>query len=315
MSNRVRTISIGLLLGALLLSGLAGLSAQAQQQQNPQQNAGAPGARQAIESFFRALSAGDLVLLKDGGALSGTVQGDQFVVNLSSGQSQTLKYSDIALMSFGDKTDQVVLMDGSQVSGSVQIDKLSTQLPTGAQMTVAKSNIAMMIFKLPLPTEGQQGQQGSSTTPQQRQNLFKLFRGLQAQGIFGLFAKSLTSFDLAVFPNQELVSGAIVNQQFVFNSALFGKLTFKASDVAEIDLAASGSSNPDFITLKTGDKLSGTLDAQSAIQFQPVGLTDNQGQPVTLTFNRGDVARVVTRLPASAFGGGKGPGFQGGPGH
>lgn len=314
MSNRVRTISIGLLLGALLLSGVASLSAQAQQQPNPQQSTGAPGARQALESFFRALSAGDLVLLKSGGALSGTVQGDQFVVNLSSGQSQTLKHSDIALMSFGDKTDQVVLMDGSQVSGSVQLDQLSTQLPNGAQMTVSKSNIAMTIFKLPLPTEGG-GQQGSSTTPQQRQCLFKLFRGLQAQGIFGLFAKSLTGFDLAVFPNQEVVSGAIANQQFIFNSALFGKLTLKASDVAEIDLAPSGSSNPDFITLKTGDKLSGTLDTQSAIQFQPVGLTDAQGQPVTLTFNRGDVSRVVTRLPASAFGGGKGPGFQGGPGH
>lgn len=309
MSLKVRTISIGLLLGALLLSGLAGLSAQAQQ--NPPPSAGAPGARQSIESFFRALSAGDLVLLKGGGALSGTVQGDQFVVNLSSGQSQTLKHSDIALMSFGDKTDQVVLMDGSQVSGSVQLDQLSTQLPNGAQMTVTKSNIAMMIFKLPLPTEGQQG---SSTTPQQRQNLFKLFRGLQAQGIFGLFAKSLTSFDLAVFPNQQLLSGGIVNQQFVFNSALFGKLTFKASDVAEIDLQPSGSATPDFITLKTGDKLSGTLDDQSNIQFQPVGLTDAQGQPVTLTFKRGDVAKVVSRLPASAFGGGKGPGFQGGPG-
>lgn len=313
MPIRVRTISIGLLLGALLLSGLAGLSAQAQQ--SPPPSTGAPGARQALESFFRALSAGDLVLLKGGGALSGTVQGDQFVVNLSSGQSQTLKHSDIALMSFGDKTDQVVLMDGSQVSGSVQIDKLSTQLPTGAQMTVPKSQVAMMIFKLPLPAEGPQGQQGSSMTPQQRQSLMKLFRGLQAQGIFGLFAKSLTSFDLAVFPNQELVSGAIVNQQFVFNSALFGKLTFKPSDVAEIDLAPSGSSNPDFITLKTGDKLSGTLDDQNAIQFQPVGLTDAQGQPVTLTFKHGDVAKVISRLPASAFGGGKGPGFQGGPGH
>lgn len=314
MSLKDRTIAIGLLIGALFLSGLAGLYAQAQQSQPPP--GGAPGARQALESFFEAMGAGDLIFLKNGGALSGAVQGDQFVVASSSAQSQsqTFKRADIAFMSFGDKSDQVGLMTGDVVTGSVQVNSLSITLPTGAQVSLPKAQIATMVFKLNLPGEGGRQGPGESPSEQNRQQLFKLFRSLQSQNLFALFAKSLTSYDLAVFSNNQVVSGKIVNQQIVFNSALFGKLTFKASDVASIELTQSGSSRPDFITMKTGDRLTGTLDDQNAIQFQPVALMDSQGQPVTVTFKHGDISQVVFRLPASAFGGGKGPGFQGGPG-
>jgi len=319
MSMKIRVISVGLLLSALFLSGLAVLPAWAQQSSPPA--GGAPGARQSLESFFRALAAADLVLLSNGGALSGTVQGDQFTVNESSGP-QTLARADIALMSFGSQTDNVVLTSGDLVSGSVQIDSLTIALPTGAQVSLPKAQIAATVFKITPPTPGQ-GQ--NSTTPQQRETFFKLFRSLQSQNLFALFAKSLTSYDLAVFPGSQqqsrfptnpVMSGKVVNQQFVFNSTLFGTLTVKASDVASLQLAAAGA-NPgsDFITMKTGDRISGTLDDSNPIQFQPVALTDAQGQSVTLTFKHGDVSEIVFRLPASAFGGGRGPGFQGGPGH
>jgi hypothetical protein len=326
MSSKIRILSIALLLGMLFLGGLVDLSVQAQQ--SPPPSGGAPGARQSLEVFFRSLAAGDLVLLSSGGALSGTVQGEQFTVNPSSGQAQTLAKANIAMMTFGSKTDQVVLMSGDLVSGSVQVDNLTITLPTGTQVSIPKAQIAATIFKITPPAGGE----GSTTTPQQRQGFFKLFRSLQAQNLFQLFAKSLTSYDLAVFPGQQqqqssngnqlfftanpILSGKIVNTQFVFNTNLFGSQTFKASDVASIQLAAAGS-NPgsDFITLKTGDRLSGTLDDSNPIQFQAVAMTDSQGQPVTLTFKHGDISQVVFRLPASAFGGGKGPGFQGGPGH
>jgi hypothetical protein len=278
---------------------------------------------QSLDSFFRALAAGDLVLLKAGGALSGTVQGDQFTVNPSSGQPQTLTKANIALMSFGDKTDQVVLMSGDLVSGSVQIDSLSVTLPTGAQVSIPKAQIATTTFKItppsPPPAAGSQPSQN-------QQQFFKLMRSLQSQNLFALFAKSLTSYDLMIFPSQQpqstnappsnpLLSGKIVNAQIIFKSTLFGSLTFKAGDVARIELAAAdANAGSDFITLKTVDRLSGTLDDSNPIQFQPVATTNSQGQPVTLTFKRGDVSEVVFRLLASAFGGGKGPGFQGGPG-
>jgi hypothetical protein len=313
MSKKVRSIAISLLIGALALSGLAYLSTQAQQGPGP----GAPGARQALESFFEAMGAGDFVLLKAGGALSGTVAGDQFtIVQSPSGKPQTLTRANIAFMSFGDKSDVVGLMTGDVVSGLVQVDSLSITLPvqTQSQVVIPKAQVATAVFKINLPGEG--GRQGPGGPPsgQNQQQLFKLFRSLQSQNLFALFAKSLTSYDLAVFSNRQVLSGKIVNPQIIFNSALFGKLTFKASDVASIQLAPSGISTPDFITLKTGDRLTGTVDDQNAVQFQPVALTDGQGQPMTVTFKHGDVSEIVFRLPASAFGGGKGPGFQGGPG-
>ncbi len=296
--SKSRIISIALLLGVLFLGSFSNLLAQAPQ--------GPPstGARELLQSFSRAMTVSDLVLLKDGGALSGTVHGDQFSITLSSGQTETLSRSNIAFMSFGDKTDNLVLLSGDLLSGLVQIDNFSITLPIANGATIPKTQIATIIFKFNLSGGGQ----GAPN-----RQLFRVLQGLQSQNIFALFAKSLTSYDLAIFPNQQLLSGTLVNQQIVFNSALFGKLTFKASDVAEIDLAPPGSSSVDFITLKTNDRISGALDDQSPVRFQPVAVTDAQGQKVTLTFKRGDVSKVAFRLPASAFGSG-GPGFQGGPG-
>ncbi|HED03839.1 MAG TPA: hypothetical protein ENI60_03620 [Candidatus Fraserbacteria bacterium] len=300
MQIKIRILAVGLLLGALLLAGVTNLTAQAQQDPHP-----SSGARQLIRSFFIAMTAGDLVLLKDGGAISGTVQDDQFKVELSSGGAKVLKRSEIALISFGGKTDQLVLTSGDLLSGTIQAKSLSIVAPNGDSLTLPQSAIATMIFKLDLPTKGHR--------PANPRALFKLFRSLRSQNIFLRFARSLTSFDLAVFPNRELWSGKVTNQQFVFHSALFGTLTFKTTDVAAIELASDPKSGSDFITLKSGDRLSGALDAKSAIEFQPVGLSA-QAQSASLTLKRGEVTQVVFRLPASAFGGGHGPGFQGGPG-
>jgi hypothetical protein len=256
------------------------------------------------------MQAGDLALLNNGAALSGTVQGDQFTFNVSpSGQSRTLSRSEIALINFGEQSDQLVLTSGDTLTGTAQIDQLTLTLPTGADVPFPKSETKLTIFKLNLPTPT-----GGPPTEAQRAALFKIMRGLQSQNLFALFVKALTSYDLAVFSNQQVWSGAIVNQQFVFRTTLFGTVTFKASDVTSIELAADLTAGSDFISLKTGDRISGVLDEASNIQFQPIGLKDDQGQPVTLTLKRGEVARVSFRLPASAFGGGQGPGFGGGPG-
>ena len=303
MQIKTRALAVGLLLGVFLLAGVTDLTSQAQQ--NPPPSSGAPGARQLIRSFFFAMGSADLVLLKDGGAISGAIQNDQLQITLSSGGSKLLKRGDIALISFGEKTDQLVLTNGDLLSGKVQAASLQLTTPNGAALDLPTPTIATMVFKLDLPTAGHR--------PANPRALFKLFRSLQSQNIFGLFAKSLTSFDLAVFPNRELWSGKVTNKQFVFNTTLFGTLTFKAADVAAIELASDPKSGSDFITLKSGDRLSGALDEKSAIQFQPVGFTA-QAQSASLTLKRGEVTQVVFRLPASAFGGGHGPGFQGGQG-
>ncbi len=304
MNGKFRSI-LGVVLAVLLLAGwTSGVS-------QPQHAPGGPGgARQAFESFFRAMLAGDLALLINGAALSGTVQGDQFTFNVSpSGQSRTLNRSEIALINFGEQSDQLVLTSGDTLTGRAQIDPLALTLPTGAEVTIPKSETRLTIFKLNLPTPT-----GGPPSEADRMAMFRIMHGLQSQNLFALFVKALTTYDLAVFSNQQVWSGAILNQQFVFHTTLFGTVTLKASDVTSIELTTDTSTGRDFISLKTGDRISGELDEDSSIQFQPVGLKDDQGQPVTLTLKRGEVSRVSFRLPASAFGGGQGPGFGGGPG-
>lgn len=304
MNGKFRSI-FDVVLAVLLLAGWTSGVSQAQQT-----SGGPGGARQAFESFHRAITAGDLILLSNGAAISGTVQGEQFTfIASNSGQSRTLNRSEIALINFGEQSDQLVLTSGDTLTGRAQIDQLTLTLPTGAEVTIPKSETKLTIFKLNLPTP-------TAGPPSQadRAAMLRIMHGLQSQNLFALFVKALTTYDLAVFSNQQLWSGTIVNQQFVFHTTFFGTVTLKASDVTSIELAADPSAGSDFISLKTGDRISGALDEGSSIQFQPVVLKDDEGQPVTLTLKRGDVSRVSFRLPASAFGGGQGPGFGGGPG-
>lgn len=302
MMTKIRSIALGLLVGAILLSGTSDLLAQ----EEGEHAAGSPGARGLLGSFFQAMGAADLALLKNGGAISGTIQGDAFTVTLNSGQARTLARDEITAITFGE-TDQLVLSNGDTLSGALEIDSLSLTSSEGSELAIPKAEIVMTIFKLDLPTQGQ----GRRPSPA----LFRVFQGLQAQNIFGLFAQSLSSFDMAVFPDRQLWSGTILNEEFEFQSTVFGTLTFPATDLSSIQLAAEVGES-DFISLKTGDRLSGTIAENSRIQFQPAGLVDEDGQQITLTLERGTVAQVSFRQPASAFGGGgRGPGFGGGPGH
>ncbi|HEY5595787.1 MAG TPA: hypothetical protein VIL47_00795 [Candidatus Bipolaricaulota bacterium] len=306
MRYTVKAVAVALLSAFILGSG----ASQLQAQEVVQVQIGGPGTgpRGLLESFFRALGSGDLALLKGGGAISGTIQGDQFTVQLTSGQTQTLTRSQIGSILFGE-TDQLVLTDGSTLSGSVAGDSFSIS-SQGNTLTIPADDIQLTIFKLDLPTPDAAGQH-----VQGRPNLglFRVLHGLQAQNIFGLLAQTLSTYDMAMFADGQVWSGGVLNESFVFNTALFGALTVKAADLNGIELA-SEEGQSDFISLKTGDRLSGTLDDASLVQFQPIGLVDESGAQVTLTLERGQVSRVSFRQPASAFGGGQGPGFGGGPG-
>lgn len=301
--KKFRAIAVGLLLGVLTLGLVADFAAQAQQGGGGP----GPGARGLLRSFFQAMGSGDLALLKNGAAISGSVQGDEFVVNLESGEAQTIARADIATISFGEP-DQLLLTAGETLRGSFASDSLDVVTSSGNQLTIAKEEIQLTIFQLNLPQPGQ----NRRPDPQ----LFQIFQGLQAQNIFGLFAQALTTFDMAVFPNGQIWSGVVLNEQISFTSTIFGTLTVNAADLSSIQFA-SEEGESDFISLKTGDRLSGTIAEDTLIQFQPAGLVDENGAPVTLTLEGGGSIRQVNfRQPASAFGGGgRGPGLGGGPGN
>lgn len=298
-----RTVVLSLLVAALLFGGLVAVHAQP-----PGGRGGGPaGPRQLLSAFFRAMGSADLMLLKNGAAISGTINGEAFsLIEADSGQTQTLARAQIASITVGADGDRVMLSDGTLVNGELDTEALAITSSNGTELSIPKGEVALTIFKLDLP------QPGSGRRP--NQGLFNVFRGLQAQNIFGLFAQSLSTFDMAVFPDGAIWSGTVLNTEFVLDSNVFGTLTFSSDLVTSVELA-SEEDQSDFVNLNTGDRISGRLAEGSQIQFQPVGLVDENGAPITLTLNRGDVVRVSFQQPASAFGsGGRGPGLGGGPG-
>jgi len=263
---------IALALGALLFGAVTEFSAQAQP-------VVAFGPRALLGSFFQAMGSGDLALLKNGGAISGTIVNDEFTVTLDSGETQNLTRSDLTSITFGDDSAQLVLSDGSIVNGTLAMEGVTITSSSGADLVIPQDEIQLTIFQLNLPQPGAGGGAGPNRA------VFQVFHGLQAQNIFGLFARSLTTFDLAVFSGGRLWSGVILNEEFEFTSSIFGTLNLTSDMVSTIQLGVEEGES-DFITLTTGDRISGALSDDSQIQFQPVGLVDESGNPVTLTLQR-----------------------------
>lgn len=288
------------MLGSLLFSGVIGSVVQAQ----PPGGGGGPpaGAFALFRSFFNAIGAGDLIFLENGGAISGSVLTDEFTIAMTdSEETQTYSDTDLVMMTIGDESDQLILSSGDIITGTIQLENLNLTSPAGSEVTLEKSEITTMIF------------QADFSNQQNRGGFFRVLRGLRAQNIFSLFTLALTTFDLAVFPDSTVWSGKILNDEFVFNSNLFGTLTLSSNDVSSIELSADPEEGDDFITFSVGDRVSGRLDEESVIQFQPLGLVDGEGEQVTQSFERGEISLFSFRLPASTFGGGSGPGLGGGP--
>lgn len=203
------------------------------------------------------------------------------------------------MVNVGDESDQVILTNGQAVTGRFGTDELTISLPSGSTATLAQDQISTIMFQ---------------NTPGA---FMQVMRTLRSQNLFAVFAKALTTYDTVVFSNGQLLSGRITNESFAFTSPTFGTFTTSKDNVSQLEIAEDADeANGDAITLKTGDRVTGTLSEQSLPQFQAASVLDSGGQPSTLTLDRGEITRVVFRLPASAFGGGgRGPGIGGGPGN
>ena len=319
MNSVFRTFTLGLVLAAMVFGGASSQLASAQPPGlgGEGERPGTPGSRQSMDVFFRAMFSGDLLLLKDGGALSGTLAGDEFRMTPDTGETTTYARDQIAMVSLGDTSDQVVLTNGETVSGQFGDATLTVTLPSGTEASIQRGQLAAMILQLNPPGQPGQGPDQGQPSQQERQAFFQIMRGLQSQNLFAVFAKALTTYDTVLFNNGQIMSGQITNESFTFDSPTFGTFTMPKDNVSQIELAESADeANGDAITLKTGDRVTGTLAENSLPQFEPASIVSEDGQPSATTLERGQIDRVVFRLPASAFGGGgRGPGIGGGPGN
>lgn len=307
--KKFRIFVMSFLFISLLLGGLITYSQQVHVQ------VGGAGGRAAMGYFFGAMFSNDLTFMKDGGVLSGRVEFEQLDFSLDDGGLRTVMRDEIGIMIFSDGTDELALSTGEQLYGQAQVDTLNIISPSGETVNVATADIAMVMIN--------QGHGGGIEVEEETEDgqatrtvMIQSASGLRSQNLFAQFAKAMTSYDLLVYPGFQLWSGTVLTDQVVFHSNSFGTLTINAADLSSIELGSSADARQDFITMKIGDRVSGTLDEGSTLRFQPVGITDDQGNPVTLTLERGQIQVVSFKQPASAFGGGgRGPGLGGGPGN
>lgn len=298
-----KTLALGLGLIALTL-GTVGSPVTAAQppEEGEGERPGSPSERSLIHgTFFPAMTSGDLLLLQDGGVLGGTLTAESFEFVPASGPAESYPRDRIAAVNLGggDEADQMTLINGETLVGQFSTGELAMSLPNGSDANISQTGVGTIILQ---------------KTPEE---FYQVMRGLRSLNMFAVFAKALTTYDTVIFANDQILSGQIANESFTFTSPTFGTFTASAEDVAELELAASADEEGgDAITLRTGDRVTGTLAEDSLPQFQPIGIAADDGQANTMTLERGQMERVVFRMPASAFGGGgRGPGIGGGPGN
>jgi len=267
---------------------------------------GAPGASSLMRYFFTAMFQNDLVILNDFGVIAGALSFESLQITVEEGAARPLAADELASLQFG-ASDRAALVGEEVLVGKLSIVGMRIAGPGGATVELPREALHTVLFK-PKPVEHViQGEEG-----ERRVVMVQATGSLTLQNLPAMFAQSLSTHDLAVFRDGRVWSGAFPGQEVVFESGLFGRFTFPLERVALLELAADPEVESDFVTLKTGDRLSGTLVGEVALPFSPVAPASDSDDALSLT--RESVRQIVFRQPASAFGGGRGPGFGGGPG-
>jgi hypothetical protein len=271
------------------------------------------GPRGPFMELFRSLQVGDLVLLQNGGLLSGTVKQQEFTIG-----DRTIPREKILLIAWpaagAGATATAYLKDGTQIQGVMQGSGITERLPTGEELSLPFAQLRGLIFKveLPVPTAPSPGQEGPppSQGPSQEElrraqsTLFPLFSGLQGSALLQAALEGLQKFDLLVFPNGQVLSATIENKAFTLESPIFGRHTLAVADLAQVIF-----DDPDVVVLRIGDRVSGTVTPDGDGR---VRATLAIGSAVSLA--KGDLGGLTFKLPAGPLGGGGRPRFQPGPG-
>ncbi|MGQ9477250.1 MAG: hypothetical protein ACUVRH_02010 [Candidatus Bipolaricaulia bacterium] len=268
------------------------------------------GPRGPLMELFRSLQAGDLVLLQNGGLVSGTVQQQEFTIG-----SKIITRDKILLIAWpaggaaGPGPAQVYLKDGSQVQGVLQTSSITEKLPTGEELSLPITQLRGIIFKIELPATPSPGQEGTPPSQEQlrraQSTLFPLFSGLQGSALLQAILEGLQKFDLLIFPNGQVLSGSIENKTFTLVSSIFGSHTLAVADLAQIIF-----DDPDVVVLRIGDRVSGSVtpDGDGRIRATLAAT----GSAVSLA--KTELGGLTFKLPAGPLGGGGRPRFQPGPG-
>ena len=250
------------------------------------------GPRDILPMFLRSLRTADLIILKDGSVLSGRVLTEEFTIELSSGTRALSREDLVAIVfesGFRDALDGLFLKNGEKLTGRLTVEQLNAETTLLGETTFGADVLHFVLFQLPLKG-------------QRPPNPVLFFR--QIVGFLNPLLVSVTKFDTLVFPDGRVVSIETQNRDelaFTITSSIFGTFTFTPEQIAWVEFGREPN-QPDRLTLKNGDRISGTIVVSGPLQ----GTLPLLGTSFTLSEEemRAELVRIIFKVPVRLLGGG-----------
>ncbi len=211
--------------------------------------------------FLGALTESDMVLLINGGVVSGALMEEMFPFEMQ-GNLSSFKRDDVIFILVGqgaNESDRLLKGSGELLSGRLRLDRIRMKTVTGEQIALEKAQLRATVLQLRPDTEKE-----SKDTENDKAR--KIFQGPVGSALFSLMLQSPTQGDLVVMTDRGLMlSVAILEETFVFQPQGQARVV----NVKKDDIAALFIGPPlDWVILKTGNVLQGTLQA-TAFRGQP----------------------------------------------
>jgi hypothetical protein len=250
------------------------------------------GPRDILPMFLHSLRTVDLMILKDGSVLSGTVLTEEFTIEMSSGTRALSREELVAIIfesGLRDALDRLFLKNGEKLTGRLTVEQLNAETTLLGEATLSADVLRFVLFQLSL--EGQRPQ-----------NPALFFR--QIVGFLNPLLVSVTKFDTLVFPDGQVVSIETQNRDelaFTITSSIFGTFTFTPEQIAWVEFG-QGPNQSDRLVLKNGDRISGTIAVsgplQGALPLLGTSFTLNEAEM------RAELVRIIFKVPVRLLGGG-----------
>lgn len=273
----------------------------------PHPEGAARGGRFFFGFVLGALQRADLIVLTNGGQLSGTLSEPALTVSSQFGtedfpreELSSLVLDTVFRSGAPSRNDQIFLKSGDRLVGRVEAEAFQIVVPGGETIALPRERVAAIFFKVDLPSDADDRERFRA--------LRATFRGVQSNTVLrGLMRLGFQQFDLAIRADGLLESVRLQAEGLSVDSERFGTLQFALEEVA-----AAIFDEPSRLVLRTGDQVQGPIrvaDAEAAETFPAVRAYDG----AAVAFRAEELRALVIHLPAGSFGSG-GPGFQGGPG-
>lgn len=277
--HKFRLILTGLILTGLLGGGLVG---QAQQGQ-------VIGSEHAILIVAKAVTKFDIMVLANSCVASATILNETFTIALEGGATRTVAKQEIATLDLkgnGRLQDRIILKAGNRcygevLQGDLQSDAFQLRLASGEEITLPKTQVRGAIMQFLI--------EGLPPAPGEAGPMVEVFKCLLDSPLTPEAVNSLTKYDWIWLNNEGLLSGVVIDEQFIFQE----EGPFPKDELSVIIFGGAGLV---IAVDKQGKYIIGDLEA-SEINFKPCY------QDSIMTLATDQIHTIIFRVPSLGTGG------------